>query len=69
MDWWQKRQNTLRRQLVVNVVTMLFMSSLVESGVRDHHRVGLVIGVIGLLVGPWVTFRIWRELREHAERV
>ena len=43
----------------------LLATSLIETGVRDHHPVGTVIGVLGLPLSLWTVFTTWRDLRKR----
>ena len=68
VDWWERTRRRLRGKLVFALMFTLLASSLVQSGVRDHHPAGVVIGILGLVLGPWATFRRWKDLREHSTR-
>jgi hypothetical protein len=69
MDWWEERRRKLRRQLAANVTTTLLTTSMLVTGIRDHYLPATIIGVVGVLVGPWVTFSTWRDIREHNMKV
>src|SRR4051812_15887325 len=62
MGSWQKRRSRLRQQLAFSVLMTLLASALLLNGIRDHRDLGIVVGVFGVLVGPWGMVRNWRDL-------
>jgi hypothetical protein len=69
MDWWERRRRTLRRQFLSSAMTTLLTSSLLLNGIREHQSVELILGAVGVLLGPWVMFRTWQDIREHDTKV
>jgi predicted membrane protein len=69
MDGWQRRRRKLRRQFLACMMTTLLTSSLVLNGIRSHDWAELIVGVAGVLLGPWVMFRTWQDIRENDTKV